>query len=332
MGRLDRPDCTTYFVTGPYALALARDALLQQSSWDRRVLVLLTDGNTNVGPDPIPIASDAWRRGLEIFGIAYGDAVNEEEIQRIAYWSDHYLHPRTPAELVAAFEWLFERLVPPMHAAESVLPHGVVATERMPYGPVLARVSVDPLGYRTPPGSPPGGPISFYPVEIRGPTHLTAKGFSHPDVTAARAALQLTDVRVLDGQGRVLVEADEIVAEAWAQADYGSARIDDGATRVVGLRVLGQAVNVGAAPNTVVSVPGARVVLNEQEGRGALDKLAELRVTPVHLVVDVPYVGDVDLRLGSVYAAAACGRAGLDDPRPETYPFVHATVAGRAIA
>lgn len=72
----------------------------------RPVMILLTDGFTNTGPDPVTEAREAKADGIEIFAIGLGDSVNEPELREIASdpESEHFFHPTDTDELREVFE------------------------------------------------------------------------------------------------------------------------------------------------------------------------------------------------------------------------------------
>ncbi|PSG96688.1 hypothetical protein BRD56_09395 [Thermoplasmatales archaeon SW_10_69_26] len=50
----------------------------------RDVMIVLADGNTNAGSDPVVEAEEAKADGIEIFTIAFGDGADEDELKQIA--------------------------------------------------------------------------------------------------------------------------------------------------------------------------------------------------------------------------------------------------------
>lgn len=89
------------------AIALSHSDFNDHARWStaRPVMVLLTDGHTNAGIDPVVAAQAAKDDGIEIFAMGVGSGVNEVELKQIA--SDpvdgHYFNPADGQEVLDAF-------------------------------------------------------------------------------------------------------------------------------------------------------------------------------------------------------------------------------------
>ncbi|WP_254861504.1 vWA domain-containing protein [Halovivax gelatinilyticus] len=59
---------------------------LERNGWENRtpVIILLADGHTNRGGDPVDVAETAAERGVEISTIGLGDGIDEDELREIA--------------------------------------------------------------------------------------------------------------------------------------------------------------------------------------------------------------------------------------------------------
>jgi hypothetical protein len=113
--------------------------------------------------------------------------------------------------------------------------------------------------------------------------HATAIGLS--DRVASQASLG----NLVLGIGSTSISADAVLAQAEAAA--GSAT---GSSVLGNLMLDGAPVDVSGAPNQTISVPGGRLVINEQTATAG-----GIVVNALHLVVD----GVADVVLGSATAA-----------------------------
>ena len=96
-------------------------------SYGSAVIILLTDGQSNVGPDPIESARMAAERGVRVYTVGFGTAegeslrfegwsmrvrLNEEALKKIAELTQgEYYHAGTAADLKKVYQTLSARLV-----------------------------------------------------------------------------------------------------------------------------------------------------------------------------------------------------------------------------
>lgn len=84
---------------------------LEASGWENRspVMILLADGQTNRGPDPVSVAEDAAEEGIEISSIGLGSGIDEGELRDIAGAADgDYYHVEESEDLPETFERVAE--------------------------------------------------------------------------------------------------------------------------------------------------------------------------------------------------------------------------------
>ncbi|WP_255191837.1 vWA domain-containing protein [Natronobeatus ordinarius] len=80
---------------------------LESNGWENRssVIILLSDGYTNRGPDPIAIAEDAADNDVEISTVGLGSSIDEQELQEIAsITGGEYYHVEDADDLPDTFE------------------------------------------------------------------------------------------------------------------------------------------------------------------------------------------------------------------------------------
>ncbi len=77
-------------------------ALAAESRQLRPVVVFLTDGHWNTGPDPIPLAADL-RSVADVVCIAFGSDADLQALERLATSPQHVARCRTGPELLAYF-------------------------------------------------------------------------------------------------------------------------------------------------------------------------------------------------------------------------------------
>ncbi len=77
---------------------------------DRKpVIILLSDGKTNLGPDPVGIAKEASNKGIEISTVGLGNSVDENELQAIAdRTGGDYYHAVSSGDLPDVFQRVAE--------------------------------------------------------------------------------------------------------------------------------------------------------------------------------------------------------------------------------
>jgi uncharacterized protein YegL len=67
------------------------------------VLILMTDGQSNVGPDPMTAASSAKAAGIEVFTIGLGNGINVNQLKAMATDPSHFYQAPTSAQLSSIF-------------------------------------------------------------------------------------------------------------------------------------------------------------------------------------------------------------------------------------
>ncbi len=89
------------------AIALSHDDFNDHARWStaRQTMILLTDGYTNTGIDPVAAAQAAKDDGIEVFALGVGGNVNEFELKQIASdpVEDHYFNPADGQEVLDTF-------------------------------------------------------------------------------------------------------------------------------------------------------------------------------------------------------------------------------------
>ncbi|TYL39486.1 VWA domain-containing protein [Natronococcus pandeyae] len=84
---------------------------LEANGWENRssVMILLADGETNRGPDPVGVAEDAAEEGIEISSIGLGSSIDEDELRAIAGAADgDYYHVEDADDLPDTFDRVAE--------------------------------------------------------------------------------------------------------------------------------------------------------------------------------------------------------------------------------
>lgn len=287
----------------------SHDDFVENGDPDRRdVMILLTDGKTNTGSDPVSEANEAKADGIEIFAVGFGDDVDEEALREIVSEpvDEHLFRPATTEDLLDVFSDLTANLTGSAVAAEGV---GLTSQARVEGDEVVPR----PVGYRAlPPGG--NGTVEAAETTVAGWTfrarlvRSAAHGDVTPEVAHAHGSVVLEDLAILDPSGRTVLRADAIRSEAWTQARPDRAEADAGGTRVAGLTVAGQALSGRVPPDTTIPLGSAgNVTLNEQtRSVGAAE--ASLRVRGLHLRATTEN-GSLDVVLAGAYSASACSAA-----------------------
>lgn len=124
-------------------------------------------------------------------------------------------------------------------------------------------------------------------------------------VTVSHASARLADVSLLDG----LVTAEAVVAQAEARFDREAetSSVSSAGSRIVGLRINGEAVEGPIEPNTTITLPGVATIVLREELRAEGDG-ASIRVNMIHATAAD---GQVESIVSSAFASAGSG-----DPAP----------------
>ncbi|PSG96196.1 hypothetical protein BRD56_11750 [Thermoplasmatales archaeon SW_10_69_26] len=276
------------------------------------VMILLTDGITNEGSDPVVQAQAAKDDGVEIYAIGLGSGINTQDLQQIASdpTEEHFFHPTSTEELLEVFQTLTQRL----GQAATGEAHALRGQGSADSGD---RVIVDPVSQaKSPPDETrsraqtvvPAGP---YTVEMNLVEDASQADTSN-ERTSATSTARISSLEIRN-ETTTLVAADTLQARAHSQATPAGAQTSDDGTRLAGLEILGETVEATVPPNTVVPISeDTQIVLNEQITDEAED-YASLRVNLVHLTTELPDGGSLELVVSSAYAAAEC-----DSPRAVT--------------
>lgn len=73
--------------------------------WATRVLIVLTDGNHNIGTDPVYAADSAANEKINVFSVTFSDEADTETMQTVATaGSGKHFHASNGSELAEAFE------------------------------------------------------------------------------------------------------------------------------------------------------------------------------------------------------------------------------------
>lgn len=77
-----------------------------------QIMVLLTDGHTNTGPDPVLEAQEAKDDGIQIYAIGVGSSIDEPELRQIASEPQerYFLHAQTSSDVEQVFDSIREDL------------------------------------------------------------------------------------------------------------------------------------------------------------------------------------------------------------------------------
>ncbi|MEU4766855.1 VWA domain-containing protein [Actinosynnema sp. NPDC023794] len=105
------------------AITTGQAQLAGSAPTNEKIMVIMTDGQTTVGPDASPAAAAARNAGTEIFGIGLG-SVDADEIRDWTTDPDdgvHYYEAPTPAELQAVFEAIGAAIVVPAATGVTVV-------------------------------------------------------------------------------------------------------------------------------------------------------------------------------------------------------------------
>lgn len=84
---------------------------LQSEGWENRssVMILLADGGTNAGPNPVSVAETAAEHDIEISTVGVGGGIDERELRAIAGAADgDYYHVQSAEDLPDTFERVAE--------------------------------------------------------------------------------------------------------------------------------------------------------------------------------------------------------------------------------
>ena len=104
-------------------------------------------------------------------------------------------------------------------------------------------------------------------------------------------------------EGKPLLKADVISSECTSKTDGSS-----GTSKLVGLEIAGNPVDVSPPPNTTIDVlPGLTVILNEQIVNGSPGETG-ITVNAVHVKLDVPDIATGDV----ILSQSRCRAAGPD--------------------
>ena len=104
------------------AISTGQAQLAGSAPTNEKIMVIMTDGQTTVGPDASPAAAAARNAGTEIFGIGLG-SVDANEIRDWTTDPDatHYYEAPTPAQLQEVFEAIGAAIVVPAATGVTVV-------------------------------------------------------------------------------------------------------------------------------------------------------------------------------------------------------------------
>lgn len=308
------------------ALELARAVLsTAQREGARRAVVVITDGPSNAGPDPIAVAATLRGTGIEIFTIGTGDA-NQYELSAIASDPDERYAFAAGSSLEAPAEDVARDLMASSIAGEAfALSVDASASALGSTGATVRKVAQSI--------APPGGRESLRRFETTAGSLMisfeaagsAADGSAVPSSASARASARISNLDVRDvATGLLLIGADAIEVSSSSAAKRDDAASAGGAT-FTGLHVAGQAGTVEPTANMEIPLPGGKLVLDERDTSLSADGVASRRVTALHLLIADG--GTLDISIGSAWSGAACGNApAWSDPQRATGDPATATV------
>lgn len=270
----------------------------------RHTMIVLTDGFTNSGSDPVTQAQQAKADGIEIFSIGLGSNVNEQELREIATDDDHFYHPQDTDELIAVFEEILLDLVPvPKNRAHSTAVHSEVS---VPANPVVDLVHTNATGDDEVEKDKLNETTLSAPIDGRVTVmNGSAATTSSTGERTATARQTIANVTLLDGQIRI--RGLHAVAEAVTVS--GETIVDASRSSFDDVIVQGNDLSQPVPPNTEIPLPGIGVlVLNEVTTTKQDEKAGEVLVNMVHLVVDNAQMRG-EVIIGQAYAATSCDPA-----------------------
>lgn len=286
------------------------------------IMIVLTDGKTNEGSDPVAQAQEAKDAGIEIFAIGIGSDVNEGDLKEIASdpTKDHYFNPENATELREVFRNLTVTIAGSLSAAESYGLRGkVVPGGEVPGQVTLHRTnqSLYPTGGETAVGSVDRS-VAGIDVEASVLESVTSGNKTKASVeTRGHTDLARVEVRA---QGELLVEARGLRVTSESNATRDGAAWSRGGTHVSHLRVPGVGNFTGPFD------PGTRIPLGDAGNLTVNETLrrtgpngSSLRVNGLHLNLTHGNTS-AELVLASAYSVASCGsgRFPVPDRAPET--------------
>lgn len=283
------------------AIDLSHDDIVDnRRSGVRDVMIVLTDGFTNTGSDPVVQAAQAKDDGIEVFAIGLGSSINESELREIASdpVEDHFYHPLTTGELIEVFEDLADRFRPDPHLGA----RGVAARAQL-------SVPANPVVEVVPTRAGPGAGLDqgrLAHADLSGAGWVTAaeagaNGTRAPGLIAARGNATVANVSLLGGQIRA--RALHSVAEATTVS--GNTSIET-TVRAADLWVGSEHFTGEIPPNTVVPIPGVgTAILHERHVDRTGEKTGAALVNAIHVVVDNAQVRG-DVVVSRAYAGTSC--------------------------
>lgn len=276
------------------------DIVDNRRSGVRDVMIVLTDGFTNTGSDPVVEAAEAKDDGIEIFAIGLGSSINEPELREIASEpvEDHFYHPLTTEELIEVFEDLADRFRPNPHLGA----RGVAARAQL-------SVPANPVVEVVPTRAGPGAGLDqgrLAHADLSGAGWVTAaeagaNGTRTDGLVAARGNATVANVSLLGGQIRA--RALHSVAEATTVSGNSSVETT---VRAADLWVGSEHFTGEIPPNTVVPIPGVgTVILHERHVDRTGEKSGAVLVNAIHVVADNAQVRG-DVVVSRAYAGTSC--------------------------
>lgn len=267
----------------------------------RDVMILLTDGITNTGSDPVVQAQQAKDDDIEIYAIGLGSNVNEQELREIATSPDHFHQPQTTDDLLAVFDELLRELVPvPDNRGTSTAVHAELS--------VPANPELDVVRSEAGPGDDHATDELQHvdlPAPLDGHVKLANGTAATSAATGERTAFaeQTISELVLFG-GDVRVE--NLHAVARAETLSGETSTDASESEMADVTVQGQQLGPDVPANTEIPLDGyGTLILKEVRTDSTADKHSEVQVNMVHLVLDDARVRG-ELVVGQAYAATTC--------------------------
>ena len=100
------------------------------------------------------------------------------------------------------------------------------------------------------------------------------------------------------------ISAELLAARASATCNSGTATIT-ASSEVVGLKLNGNAITVGTAPQTI-PIPGGSITINEQPIASASGDSGAVTVNALHIMLTDPVLGTTDLVVASAHADITC--------------------------
>lgn len=282
------------------------------------IMIVLTDGHTNTGSDPVVQAQEAKEDGVEVFAVGLGPDVNEDALKQIASQpnASHYFNPDDAQELKGVFRDLTQAVNGTAAVGESYGVRGKV----VPEGPVPGQLTI----HRTNQSIYPDGGSAAVGTVTRSAGSLDVRASVLESTTAgnrtgasvgSRATTALASVEVR-ADGELLLEAESLRATSTSRASVDGPAESAGGVSVGLVRV------PGVGNFTGPFAPGARIPLGDA-GNLTVNEThpttepgeSGLRVNALHLNLTLGNT-TADLILGSAFSAASCATDGHDAPHP----------------